>query len=223
MKNSLIILITFFSSFALFGQHKQYERKHELGFGLGAYNYTGELAEYINLKNTKPALNGFYRYNFNDEVSVLRVNLGFGRLGANESNSKEPLRNARAYKFSGYIFETSLVYEFDFFRFRDLDNIYFMSPYLYGGIHHTTFLDDVNSVSQFPGIPFGAGVKFRLNGGWNIGFEAGARKNFTDSLDSRKDEVLTGSSIQTDWHYFAGVNMSYTFYKLVCPKCNTGN
>lgn len=207
----------------MFSQHKQYEHKHEVGFGIGTFNYTGELSEYINLKNSKPGANAFYRYNFKDETSVLKFNIGVGRLGADEKNSSELLRIRRGHKFIGTAIETALIYEYNFFNFRDLENIYYMSPYLFGGIGGTSFFSDNDANAQFIGIPFGTGVKFKLNGGWNLGLELGARKNFTDLLDGKKDESNSNTSIQSDWHYYAGVNISYTFYKLICPKCNNGH
>lgn len=209
------ILIAFGQTFA---QHKQFERVHELGFGVGGLNYTGDLAENLRLKYTKPAVNAFYRYNFRDEVSVIRVNARVGKLGVDESKSPEALRKFRSASFSGTLIELSLLYEYDFFDFRDIDNKYYMSPFLYGGISANTFITSPNSVPAFVGIPFGAGVKFRLNGNWNLGLEFGASKNFTDSIDNQVDEKAFGTSILTDWHYQAGINLSYTFYNLICPE-----
>lgn len=218
-----LFIFSLLSSGLIFSQHKQYEHIHEVGLGVGAFNYTGDLSEHINFRDTKPGANFFYRYNFKNEASVLRLNIGGGRLGADEKNSSDLRRVARGASFLGTVLETSLVYEYDFFNFRDIDNIYFMSPYLYGGIGGTSFFSDTNLNSQFVSIPFGTGIKFRLKGGWNIGLEMGARKNFTDALDSNKNETEFSSSIGTDWHYFAGINVSYTFYRLICPKCNNGH
>lgn len=216
MKKSLYLFLLVFGTLALNAQHKQYQRIHEFGAGIGALNYTGDLAENIKLKYSKPALNAFYRHNFTNEVSVLRVNFMVGRLGVDEAKSNEALRKARKYSFNGTLLEASLLYEYDFFDFRDIENKYYMSPYLYGGLSANTFVGQKNS-DTFAGIPFGAGIKFRLNGGWNLGAEIGARKNFTDKLDGYTDEIALGTSILTDWTYHAGVNFSYTFYSLICP------
>lgn len=199
-------------------QHKQYEHIHEVGVGVGTFNYTGDLAERLQLRNSKPAFNAFYRYNFQNEVSVLRLNVGLGGLGADESNSPEPRRQLRAAQFSGSLLEVNILYEYDFFDFRDFKKVYWMSPYLYGGIGANTLFDQVRSTQQFIGIPFGAGIKLRLNGGWNLGVEMGARKNFSDRIDGVTEEQEFGSSVGTDWHYHAGVHLSYTFYKLVCKE-----
>ena len=149
-------------------------------------------------------------------MSVFRTNFRVGKLGADERKSNEPLRNARGLNFSGSLIELSQLYEYDFFDFRDINNRYYMSPYLFGGLSLNTFISD-NTIT-FAGIPFGAGIKFRLHTGWNIGAELGASKNFTDLIDGQENEALLGAGILTDWHYQLGVNLSYTFYNLVCAK-----
>ena len=214
MKTFIKIFMFTLISQKVFGQHKQYERIHELGFGLGVLNYTGDLAENLRLKYSKPAGNAFYRYNFRNEVSVLRANLIVGKIGVDESTSPEPLRAQRGLEFSGTLMEVAGLYEYDFFNFRDIKNKYYMSPYLFGGLAFTRI--GGNSNTNFVGVPFGAGIKLKVNGGWNVGFEAGARKNFTDEIDGVTDEEAFGTSIQSDWHYYTGITLSYTFYKLIC-------
>lgn len=216
MKSIISITILILLSGIAFGQHKQYERKHELGFGVGGLNYTGDLAENLRLKYTKPGGNVFYRHNFSNEVSVIRVNLLVGKIGVDESKSPEPLREQRGLEFSGILTELSVLYEYDFFNFRDIKNKYYTSPYLFGGIGATSVIG--TPTSNFISIPFGAGIKYRVYKGWNLGAEVGARKNFTDKLDGQDDELLLNTSSLTDWHYFLGVNVSYTFYKLVCKE-----
>ena len=216
MKTQLTLILTLLISAHSFAQHKQYERKHEIGFGFGGMNYTGDLTENLKLKYTKPGGNLFYRYNFSDEVSVIRVNILVGKLGVDETKSSEPLRAQRGLAFSGLLTEVSALYEYDFFNFRDIKNKYYMSPYLFGGIATSNITG--SSTATFIGIPFGTGMKFRVIKGLNFGTEIGARKNFTDSLDGQEDEQLLGTTIQTDWHYYAGINLSYTFYNLVCKE-----
>ena len=213
----IIFSVLIFTCAIVKSQHKQIERVHEIGFGAGGLNYTGDLAENLKLRYTKPAVNVFYRYNFKNEVSVIRTNIRVGRLGVDEAKSSEALRRFRSSKFDGTLLELSLLYEYDFFDFRDIDNKYYMSPFLYGGLGANSFISSPG-VPFFIGIPFGAGVKFRLHEGWNLGLELGASKNFTDSLDNQEDEKIYGTSILTDWHYQAGINLSYTFYNLICPE-----
>jgi len=209
-------IIAILISVTSFAQTKQYKRSNEIGFGIGAVNYTGDLSERFNVKFTGPSAQAFYRYNFSNEVSVLRVNLFGARLDVEEARTNRPLRVARDLSFSGTILEVSVLYEYDFFDFRDIDNRYFMSPYLFGGIGGASIIGD-NSVA-FANIPFGVGVKYRLTGGWNLGLEFGARKNFTDRLDGVDDEAILNSGIGTDWYYHSALTLSYTFYDLICPE-----
>jgi hypothetical protein len=212
-----IIGLVCLATFTLNAQHKQFKRVHEVGFGIGASNYTGDLAENLKLKYSKPAGNFFYRYNFPNEVSVLRANFLAGKLGVNELKSPEPQRSFRGLGFDGMLMEFSMLYEYDFFNFRDIDGKYFMSPYLFGGLGITTFSGAKNTAT-YATLPFGTGLKFRLSGGWNLGLEAGARKNFTDKIDGFTNQDLIGTGIGTDWTYHLGINMSYTFYSLICPE-----
>jgi Domain of unknown function (DUF6089) len=212
-----ILVLSLLSTFVTLAQHKQFKRIHEVGLGIGGLNYTGDLAENLNIKNTSPALNLFYRYNFPNEVSVIRFNFLFGQLGADEAKSNTPLRVLRANNFSALLTEASLLYEYDFFDFRDIDGKYYMSPYLFGGLGIGS-TSGKNSNATYANIPFGAGLKFRLNGGWNLGTEFGARKNFTDKIDGIRNSDFVGTGINSDWYYHLGINLSYTFYSLICPE-----
>ena len=161
------IIVAVIISLTSLAQTKQYKRSNEIGFGVGVANYTGDLAERFDFRFTGPSVQAFYRYNFSNEVSVLRINLFGARLSVDEARTNEPLRVARGLSFSGTVVEASIVYEYDFFDYRDIDNKYFMSPYLFGGIGGGTLIGD-NPVA-FANIPFGVGVKYRLVGGWNLG------------------------------------------------------
>jgi len=75
-----------------------------------------------------------------------------------------------------------------------------------------------------PVIPFGLGLKYRLNKQWNLEFEFGARKTFFDHLDKVSSVVNPnklnpkyGNELDNDWYYFTGVSISYTFYSVPCP------
>jgi hypothetical protein len=46
-----------------------YAQRSELGFGVGVFNYTGDLVRNYNLKYAKPAVTVFYRANINKIVS----------------------------------------------------------------------------------------------------------------------------------------------------------
>ena len=52
----------------------------EIGFGVGALNYTGDLAPKYLYKNFAPGFQAFYRHNHKKEVSVFRFNFLIGQI-----------------------------------------------------------------------------------------------------------------------------------------------
>jgi hypothetical protein len=45
-------------------------QQHEVGFGLGGFNYTGDLARDFAVRHTRPGLGLLYRYNVNNHLSL---------------------------------------------------------------------------------------------------------------------------------------------------------
>ena len=73
------ILVCSFASFASVA----YCQSSEVGFGLGTFNYSGDLVRGYNFKYSKPAATAFYRANLSKVVSF-RVALTGGQIGASE-------------------------------------------------------------------------------------------------------------------------------------------
>lgn len=194
---------------------KEIDRHLEYGFMLGGTNYSGDLIPRYSFRTMGPAGAIFYRHNYPNEVSVLRLNLMMGQLSASEDLIDEPLRQNRQLSFNSGIIELSALYEYDFFNFRDLKDIYYTSPYLFGGAGlGITFEGKAHLV-----IPFGVGIKFNIAKKLNLGLEFGARKTFTDSIDQiDEDDATLLSSYKNDWYYFTGISFSKTVYKQVCPE-----
>lgn len=188
------------------------DRHIEYGMGLGAMNYTGDLSQRLHLKFSRPAACFFYRHNFANEISVLRFNVAFGQITADESKVNKTLQQSRQLEFTNNILELGVMYEYDFFDFRDLKSVFFMSPYLYGGIAATAIVGDQGMLS----IPFGVGLKLKLSEKWNIGIEGGARKTFSDKLDGYANDMELSSSTNNDWYYYAGFTISRTVYDILC-------
>ena len=58
-------------------------QRSEIGFGVGTFNYTGDLVRTYNFKYSKPAATVFYRSNLSKVVSF-RVGVTAGKIGASE-------------------------------------------------------------------------------------------------------------------------------------------
>ena len=208
----------------------------ELGIGIGATNYRGEISPELQLKNSRPAFTIFYRKDVSVPIT-LRGGFTMGLLRADDGNVEgmnggvPPLQNYRQANTKGSVLEASAIVEYNFLDYHyRTDKIHF-TPYLFAGIagfyaNTTTKTNNsalTNSFNQEGGmvglaIPAGAGLKYALSQHINLGLEVGVRKTFTDKLDhlSEQDPLLVNPHDQ-DWYYYSGLSLSYTFFKIQCP------
>ena len=212
----------------------------EIGIGLGATNYRGELSPRYQFQNNRPALTAFYRKDISVPIT-LRGGLTAGLLRADDGNVSgvngvvPPLQAYRQANTKGGLIEASAVAEYNFLDFhRRTDKVHF-TPYLFGGLaifyaNTTTVsnagLETLNRQGSMVGfaIPVGVGAKLALSTHWNLGLEIGARKALTDQLDHLGDQspFLVNPHDQ-DWYYYNGLSLSYTFYKIKCPDAYKNN
>ena len=224
LKRLIPFLFLLILNFASYGQ------KNELGVGLGVMNYKGELAPSFNFAFSRPAGILFYRRNFSPVVAM-RVGLTLGSLYAADSYYNNPVAKMRKAYFKGFLTEASCMLEYNFFNYivsyRERKNVSKFTPYLTGGIalyNAQTTSNQKGLTSSYTkiAIPFGIGTKYMINDQWNLGFEFIARKLFTDRLDGISDltinKKLLGDTVDNDMYYYLGVNLSYTFYKVHCPR-----
>ena len=210
----------------------------ELGLGLGATNYKGEVSPQYQFNNSRPALTVFYRRDISAPVT-LRAGLTVGGLRANDANVRgenggvPPLQNYRQVSLKGSVTELSGVMEYNFLDYhqRQEQHRVHLSPYLFIGLgayyahttvesQNTALQPDFNrSGGKFSfSVPAGVGLKLALTEHLNLGAEIGARKTFTDQLDHLGDQdPLLVNSHDQDWYYYNGISISYTFYKINCP------
>ena len=218
----------------LFTAPAQAQNTSEIGVGLGATNYRGELSPRYQFQNNRPALTAFYRKDVSVPIT-LRGGLTAGLIRADDGNvsgvsgAVPPLQAYRQANTKGWLAEASAVVEYNFLDFhRRTDKVHF-SPYLFGGLaifyaNTTTVsnagLGSLNRQGSMIGfaIPVGVGAKLALSQQWNLGLEIGARKALTDQLDHLGDQsqFLVNPHDQ-DWYYYNGLSLSYTFHKIHCP------
>ena len=215
----MVIGIT--SSIFCFGQ------RSELGFGLGTFNYTGDLVPTYNFKFSKPAATLFYRSNVSQAIS-LRVSATGGKLGANDLSPKDSFSAQRNASFNLFILEIGTVMEYHFLNWREQKRFIRFTPYLMGGL--AVFGMSGNSSKTAPysnvqaAIPFGLGAKYILNPKWYIALEFGARKTFFDYLDNISDSnkrvknYQYGNPNDQDHYFFLGLSFTRTFYNIPCPR-----
>lgn len=157
---------------------------HNLGMGFGI--------------NTKYNIDGMF---------LIRAGIAYGKVGGDDKYNKDsPDLLARNLNFKTNIIEANLCLEVNILS-PELFDTY---PYVFagvGGFHFDPYSTDKNGqktslqplgtegqgLAEYPGkkmysltqlcIPFGGGVRMKINEQFDVGFEIGFRKLFTDYLD----------------------------------------
>lgn len=234
-RNALLVCFVQAGS-AFFGINANAQNTSEVGLGLGATNYRGELSPHYQLQNNRPALTVFYRKDVSVPIT-LRGSLMAGLLRADDGNVEgdnggvPPLQAFRQANTKGGVAEAAVGVEYNFLDYhRRTDKVHF-TPYLFAGValfyantktvtNNAALTGSLNRQGAMLGlsIPAGVGLKYMLSQHLNLGLETGVRKAFTDQLDhiSEQDPFLANKHDQ-DWYYYSGLSLSYTFYKIPCP------
>ena len=209
----------------LFSTLSAFSQRSELGFGLGTFNYTGDLVRNYNFRFSKPAATVFYRSNLSSVVSF-RAALTAGKLGASEKpiDAFAATRNA---SFNIFLFEASTVMEYHFLNWRETKRFVRFTPYLFAGIAMYGIAGNESNGEYSniqPAIPFGGGVKYVHNPKWYFSLEFGIRKTPFDYLDNLSDGDIRfknntrhGNPNDNDSYYFLGISLTRTFYTIPCP------
>jgi hypothetical protein len=204
----------------------QLSQRSEFGFGIGAFNYSGDLVRTYNILNSKPAGTAFYRVNISKVVSF-RTALTAGRLGASDKRPLDRFAKQRASAFNIFVLEASTVFEYHFLDWREDKRKLRFTPYLFGGFSLFTMAGIPAKNAEYsnvqPAIPFGGGMKYVLNPKWYVSFEFGVRKTFFDYLDNISDGDLSlknyqyGNRHDNDTFFFTGFAITCTLYDIPCP------
>lgn len=200
-------------------------QKIEVGAGLGAFNYKGDISPSFRFRFVKPGGSLFFRYNPNQALS-LRAEIAGGLVGAEDQYSKDPFQKARNLSFRSRITEASAVAEYNFLDYQEKRYAVNWTPYVFGGMGLSKFKPDVVTDTYKKNtfvIPYGVGIKYQIKRPWNVGLEYGTRKTFTDYIDNlggdpkNSDKLQQGDPSRKDTYYYIRLSVSYTFYRIVCP------
>jgi hypothetical protein len=222
-------------------------QKYEIGGGLGGAAYSGDIIRKIDPGQVGLQGTLFGKRNF-DNVWTLRAGLNLARInGADSIKPIDELARVRDARFRAGIIEFSAVMEFNFLDYLRNDSEFRFSPYAFFGLGFSHVIARGNTWAYLPSsdydlntvvIPFGGGVKYRLNDRWTLAAELGFRPTLTDFLD-KIDSTLPGipryqppadpstgqippyginfgNPNTKDWYYFLGLTISYTFADLKC-------
>ncbi len=216
----------------------QAQDKLELGLFLGGAYYMGDLNPSQHFLNTRPAAGIIVRYAFTDRLAAKLNAIGAGLSGSYPKQGDIYVGNGD-YDFDRIIADVGITGEFNF---RSYDHMFFkeqsrFTPYLTLGLAATgyeSYKDDSDGKQRIVlSLPFGMGVKFKVNHWLRLGFEWTMRKTFTDDLDLvdkvddgidpsdpyRFDEkVLTHNN---DWYSLVGFTVTLSMWPRKL-ECNDG-
>lgn len=178
----------------------------EYGVSAGASQYFGDLNDEYGFRFVRPALGAFMRVHLNPYISVKGL-VNYTHVGYSDKYSSNVYNQKRNLSFQSDIFEAAVQAEFNFFRFTTGEVGNRWTPYLTGGIgvfYYDPFaelngkrynLRQLGTEGQNVGFddrrydkfslcfPIGAGIKYWMRPGLNIGFEIANRLTTTDYLD----------------------------------------
>ncbi len=175
----------------------------EIGVGIGAGHYFGDLNTRARLNRAKIAGSVFFRKNLGNYIAV-RIGASFAQLGYSDRyNTHNEYMLLRNLSFNSKVWELTLQGDFNFFRFMPGDPQYSFTPYITFGAGIFSYdpyaylkgekimLRPLGTEGQGSNsynamaicIPFGGGIKYALNDRINVGVEVLHRFTNTDYLD----------------------------------------
>ena len=217
-----LVFILCISCYNSFGQSK------EIGGGIASFNYTGDLIRNYDITNQSLGAQIYYVKNYQRGWSG-KLALAAGNIKGSDKNPIDPLAEARSASFKEFLTEISAQVNYDFLDFRSDKSLVKISPYVSVGAGFM-LINRADKNAEYSDIqlmiPFGGGVKYRINPFWTLNFEFSARKLFYDYIDDVSEEQITdkrnsefqfGNWEDNDWYYFAGLSISYTIWNVHCP------
>lgn len=220
------VLYTFFI-FSVLIPKSVFSQRSEIGFGLGTFNYTGDLVRNYDFAFSKPAATVFYRSNLSKVISF-RVAFTGGKIGASDRRPIDAFSTRRAASFNITLLEASTAFEYHFLNWREDKRILRYTPYMFAGLALFAMSGTANKPAEYSNVqgavPFGLGIKYILNPKWYVALEFGMRKTFFDYLDNtsgnetKKKTFQYGNPFDNDNYFFLGLTFTRTFYTIPCPS-----
>lgn len=229
MNNKKWILGGLVLAWTLAAQYPLLAQKIEVGLGLGAMHYKGDISPSFHPTFARPGGNVFFRYNLSRAVS-LKANALYGGIYADDAKVNNPFNQARGRSFSTRIAEAGAQIEYNFLSYKfNVRRRHNWSPYVFGGMAYSSFNPSGAPTASYKRtgvvLPFGIGMKVQFKQHWNWGIEFGTRRTFTDYLDNwgegssiPNQKLQQADPTNKDMYYFTTFSISYMFFKVVCPE-----
>lgn len=232
--------------------------KLELGLFGGVSYYMGDLNPSQQFLKPRPAIGFVGRYCISDRTAIKLNVIGGGIAGEYpgrgdiyknhdgvttlqvDANGNSVTTVDGKYKFERTIVDIGLMGEFNFMSFdhQFLKKQSRFTPYITIGLAATSYKryddsDDDGHMVFVLSLPFGAGVKYKINQWLRIGAEWTLRKTFVDDLDyvgESEGKVdasdpygfnYTTATHNNDWYSFCGVTVTFSMWPRHL-ECNDG-
>jgi hypothetical protein len=192
------------------------ERSLILSGGLGTSTYYGDLANTNAYIKANPNVNAALQYFLTNRIGA-RVELNWFTLAGDDKDANGGGRVERNLSFQSSNFELSAVGMINLFTHGDRFyrrpgiNIYgfagvgllYFNPKATDQLGNSVSLQPLKTEGVAyslvaPVIPFGLGIRFKVNPMFNLSIEAGFRKTFTDYLDDVSTTYPGASSFNGD-------------------------
>jgi Domain of unknown function (DUF6089) len=180
--------------------------KLNLCFNGGFANYSGDLQKSrFTLSQSHAAFGAGLGYAIVPKLQV-KLNLQYGKVSADDKRATVNLLKQRNLNFHSTIFESSLLFDYTILD-PDVKKVspyifagaalYHFNPYSFDSLGRKVYLQPLSTEGQglaaYPdrksyalwqiSIPFGGGIRFKINERVCLGYEIGVRKLFNDYLD----------------------------------------
>lgn len=219
------IFLSIFFCISFINISAQYTPNQEFGILGGTAYYLGDMNN-THFNNLQIAGGITYRKNFDRRFSFKSSAL-YTNIYADDANSSDPIKVNRNLSFKSDIIDLSGQIEFNFLPYQTGNPLYSWSPFVFIGASIYTHnpkaeasdgqwysLQELGTEGQgttsFPNrkkypltqlsMPFGGGLKVAVSENFNIIFEYGLRKTFTDYLD---DVSMTYVGIPSEFNNIA--------------------
>lgn len=193
----------------------------EFGISAGVAQYFGDLNDNYGLQYMRPAGSIFGRYHFNPYISG-RIGVSYTKVGYDDKFSSYAYNRYRNLNFRSDIIEASVQAEFNFFRFSTGELGSRFTPYLTFGVgafyynpyteynDRRYYLRPLGTEGQYVGyddrqyskismcFPIGAGIKYWIRPGFNLGIEITDRLTTTDYMDDVSTTYVGAKFFPTD-------------------------
>ncbi len=239
-----------FLTYSGFGQSYFYS------LGVGGNLFKGDVQQWNvrpswgQIKTTMPSLVGSFGVQVNKTFDF-RAQLNVGYIKGDASLLPSPAVPLTSFysppQFSSPLVQLSVLADYNFFDFKSNEETWFSwTPYFVGGIGSFYANSRYGNLDPKPlisfSIPYGVGVKWKLNKHMMLRFEALANKLTTDKLDwvsehevSYNDAItgdpktkmvldITGTKSSafklnnTDQYFNFSVSVIYSIYPIICPS-----